>query len=99
VTLALRGAELAAAAASPALLAGRIDFGAYERARRAATRHKFRLNRLLQTIVALPAISNAAAARLARRPDLADTLVGIAGDFIPARTALGPRFLASLLAA
>jgi hypothetical protein len=39
------------------------------------------------------------ARRLARRPDLADRLVGIAGDFVPARTALGPRFLWDLLTA
>ena len=66
--------------------------------RGAATRDKFRLNRLLQFVVEWPGLSNAVAARLARRPDLADQLVGIAGDFIPARTAVGPRFLWSLLA-
>jgi flavin-dependent dehydrogenase len=99
VTLALRSAELAAAAAGPALRAGRDDFSGYERARREATRHKFRLNHLLQLVVSWPEVSNAVAAKLARRPDLADQLVGIAGDFVPARTALGPRFLARLLAA
>jgi hypothetical protein len=36
---------------------------------------------------------------LARRPDLADQLVGIAGDFVPARTAFGLRFLVDLLRA
>ena len=66
---------------------------AYERARHAATRDKFRFNRLLQVAVGWPDAANAIARRLARRPDLADRLVGIAGDFVPARAAFGPRFL------
>ena len=57
-------------------------------ARGAATRDKFRLNRLLQRVVARPALANAMARRLQRRPDLADRLVGIAGDFVPAQAAL-----------
>jgi geranylgeranyl reductase family protein len=98
VTLALRSAELAAGIADPALRSGRLDdLRAYDRARDAATRDKFRLNRLLQAVVAWPALADAVARRLARRPQLADRLVGIAGDFVPARTALGPRFLWDLL--
>jgi menaquinone-9 beta-reductase len=99
VTLALRSAEMAADVASRALRRGRAsDLTEYDRLRGAATHHKFRLNRLLQFVVEWPGLSNAVAARLARRPDLADQLVGIAGDFIPARAAVGPRFLWSLLA-
>jgi menaquinone-9 beta-reductase len=99
VTLALRGAELAAAVADRALRVGDAsDLRAYDRARDAATRDKFRLNRLLQQIVGRPALANAVAHRLRRRPDLADRLVGIAGDFVPARTAFGPRFLLELIA-
>jgi hypothetical protein len=91
---------MAAAAASRALSAGTThDLRAYARERELATRHKFRLNHLLQYVVSFPGLSNAVAARLARRPDLANQLVGIAGDFVPARSALGPRFLAALLAA
>ena len=102
VTLALRTAELAAAAADEALRTGegplpRLD--RYERERAAATRDKFRFNRLLQWAVACPAVADAVAHRLARRPDLADRLVGIAGDFVPARTAFGPGFLLDLLRA
>ena len=48
-------------------------------------------------MVAWPALANAVARRLARRPDLADHLVGIAGDFVPARTALGAGFVLDLL--
>lgn len=98
VTLALRSAELAAGVADAALRSGRTgDLRAYDRARHAATRDKFRLNRLIQRIVDWPPLANAVARRLARRADLADQLVGIAGDFIPARSALGPRFLWELL--
>jgi geranylgeranyl reductase family protein len=97
VTLALRGAELAAEVAHRALTIGSTDLRLYDRLRDDATRDKFRLNRLLQRVVAWPALANAVAKRLSRRPDLADRLVGIAGDFVPARTALGPRFLYEML--
>jgi geranylgeranyl reductase family protein len=101
VTLALRGAELAA----EAIVGGLARAGAgplprlsgYERARRAATRAKFRFNRTLQLAVGWPEAANALAHRLRLRPDLADRLVGIAGDFVPARAALGPRFLLQLV--
>jgi geranylgeranyl reductase family protein len=102
VTLALRTAELAAAAIDAALRAGAGPVGRLERyasARREATRDKFRFNRVVQLAVAFPAVADAIAHRLARRPGLADRLVGIAGDFVPARTALGPGFLVDLLRA
>jgi len=52
----------------------------------------------LPTTWGVPALANAVAHRLRRRPHLADRLVGIAGDFVPARTAFGPRFLLELIA-
>ena len=79
------------------MLRGGADLGDYDRRRGEATRDKFRLNRLLQRVVAWPALANGVARRLARRPDLADRLVGIAGDFVPARTALGAGFVWDLL--
>jgi geranylgeranyl reductase family protein len=99
VTLALRSAELAAEAARRSLRHAATSglLWEYEQARAAATADKFRLNRLLQRIVAWPSLSNAMARRLARRPDLADQLVGIAGDLVPARSALRPAFLLELL--
>jgi menaquinone-9 beta-reductase len=99
ITLALRTAEMAAEEADRALRAGRTDdLRSYDRRRDEATRDKFRLNRLLQGVVAFPEVSNFVARRLARRPDLARQLVGIAGDFVPARTALGLGFVYELLA-
>jgi geranylgeranyl reductase family protein len=100
VTLALGSAELAAEVADRCLRAASFRaLREYDRVRHAATRHKFRFNRLLQLVVARPWLANAAARRLARRPDLADRMVSIAGDFVPARTALGPSFLLDLLLA
>ena len=104
VTLALRTAELAAEAIDASLRSrtGRTTLprlAGYERARERATRHKFRFNRVLQLAVTHRGLADAIAARLARRSDLADRLVGIAGDFVPARTAFGPRFLFDLLRA
>jgi len=88
---------------SPALERGRgapaKRLLAYERAREAATRDKFRFNRLLQVAVGWPDAANVLARRLARRPELADRLVSIAGDFVPARAAFAPRFLWDLLRA
>jgi flavin-dependent dehydrogenase len=97
VTLALRGAEIAAEVAHRALANGETDLRLYDRLRDDATRDKFRLNRLLQRIVAWPALANAVAKRLSRRPDLADRLVGIAGDFVPARTAMGAGFVYEMI--
>jgi menaquinone-9 beta-reductase len=98
VTLALRSAEIAAEVADLALRQDRLEsLRPYESRRREATRHKFLLNRLLQRVVSWPELSNLVARRLRRRPDLADQLVGIAGDFVPARSALGPGFLYQLL--
>ncbi len=105
ITLALRTSQIAAQVISEALAAREAVSGfsrpleAYERSRRAATRDKFRFNRLLQVAVGWPDAANLMARRLARRPDLADRLVGIAGDFVPARSALGPGFLWDLLTA
>jgi flavin-dependent dehydrogenase len=104
ITLALRSAELAAEAleqafSAPSGAASLPRLRGYERSRDEATRDKFLFNRLLQLVVDRPLLANAAARRLARRSDLADHLVGIAGDFVPARTALGTRFLIDLIRA
>jgi flavin-dependent dehydrogenase len=101
VTLALRSAALAAEALHAALRGrGRIPrLLAYERARHAATSHKFRFNRALQAAGRSPPGANAIARRLTRRPDLADRLVGIAGDCVPAGSAFSPAFLWDVLTA
>jgi flavin-dependent dehydrogenase len=99
VTLALRSAELADEAAHRSLKHAAVPgvLWEYEQSRARATADKFRLNRLLQRVVAWPGLANAVARRLARRPDLADQLVGIAGDFVPARRALRAAFVLDLI--
>ncbi len=100
VTLALRTAEIATPFADAFLRSGDAEaLRRYDQARGAATRDKFRVNRILLRIVAWPALANRVARKLRRRPDLADRLVGIAGDFVPARTALDARFVMQLLLA
>lgn len=100
ITLALRSAELLAPVAAAALRSGSLeDLSRYDRERDLATRDKFLVNRLIQRLIGWPGLANAVAGRLRRRRDLADRLVGIAGDFVPARAALGPSFLWSLLRA
>jgi len=104
ITLALHSARLAARAIDRALdttTAAGADLALreYARTRHADTRDKFRFNHLLQLAVGWPEAGNRVARRLARRPDLADRLVGIAGDFVPARDVLSARFLFDLLLA
>ncbi len=104
VTLALRTAALAAEAVDAALAAEPGErplprLREYEGARDLVTRDKFRFNRIVQRAVGIPVVANAMAHRLARRPELADRLVGIAGDFVSARSAFGLRFLTDLLRA
>jgi geranylgeranyl reductase family protein len=98
---ALRGAELAADTVAAALRhggsVGRAALAPYRRARRAAFAGKWVLERLIGLGVGWPALTERVVARLARRPDLADLLVGATGNFVPARAALAPRVLARLL--
>jgi hypothetical protein len=46
--------------------------------------------------IAYPYFLNNAAKALSRHKDMADLLVGVAGDFIPVRLVLNPRFLFNL---
>jgi flavin-dependent dehydrogenase len=98
---ALRGAELAADVLIPVLAAGgpvNADaLAPYRRARRRAFLGKWTLERLIGLGVGWPALAERVIARLARRPALADLLVGATGYFVPARAALRPGVLARLL--
>jgi len=94
VFAALRGAELATAAAVGALRAGdcsREALVAYEAARRQAFAGKARVARALQFVIAHRPLANLAAHVLARRPDVLDLLLGVIGDFVPPHALLGLR--------
>jgi flavin-dependent dehydrogenase len=97
---ALRGAELAsetalAALAEPGLVrAARLI--PYRSARRRAFAGKWAVERLIGYGMWFPRLFDRAVARLERR-GLADTLIGVTGDFIPAREVLNPWFLARMV--
>ena len=100
---ALAGAELAAACLLPALARGvsepipAANLQPYTRARRREFAGKWLFERLIGLGVGWPALTNRVVGRLARRPDLADLVVGAAGNIVPARRALAPGVLAQLL--
>jgi flavin-dependent dehydrogenase len=96
---ALRGGELASRAVLRAF-GGTGDattaLREYEAERRAEFAGKWRVERLIGAGVAWPFAVNRAARVLAGRKDLADLLVGVTGDFVPADRVLRLGFLAQL---
>ena len=97
----LRGGELlapfAADAARSATAAGAVRaLQAYEVARRREFGGKWMVERMVGTSVAHPLLINQAARVLARRKDMADLLVGVTGDFIPAGEVLRAGYLLRL---
>lgn len=70
---------------------------AYESARHAEFSGKWKVERLVGAAIAFPALINRAATVLSRRRDMADLLVGVVGDFVPAREVLRPRYILDLL--
>jgi flavin-dependent dehydrogenase len=69
---------------------------AYERARREEFGGKWIVEWLIGAVVGSPRLMNRAARVLAARKDMADLLVGVTGDFVPARAVLNARYLLSL---
>jgi geranylgeranyl reductase family protein len=97
---ALRGGELAARAIQRAVNQPereRDAFHEYETARKREFGAKWWVETLIACGVAIPAISNRAARALRGDHRLADLLVGVTGDFVPARRVLRPDYLAALL--
>jgi menaquinone-9 beta-reductase len=95
---ALRGGELAADATLQALAVSHpiAPLREYERARRREFAGKWRVERIIGSCVAWPAVVNRAVAALGARQDLADLLVGVTGDFVPAAAVLRLGYLARL---
>jgi geranylgeranyl reductase family protein len=97
---ALRGAELAAAAAAAALARGDVSAPAlapYAAARRDEFRAKEAVCFLIQGFLLCPPLLGYALRRLERRRRSGDLLGGVLGDYRPAQEALRPAFLWSLL--
>ena len=97
VCSALRGAELLAGAAAEALaepgIARARRLAPYLAGRRRAFAGKWAVERLISAAMAFPAIFDRAVGRIERR-GLAHTLIGVTGEFLPARAVLNPSFLA-----
>ncbi len=70
---------------------------AYDQERRRVFGGKWKVERLVGLAVAWPALMNRVVGSLQKHKDMADLFVGVAGDFVPARVVLSPRFLAALL--
>jgi flavin-dependent dehydrogenase len=98
---ALRGGELLAPfaleslGASTSRDAGRA-LARYERARRAEFGGKWIVERLIGSAVGFAPAINRFARTLETRKDMADLLVGVTGDFVPAREVLRPGYLLGL---
>ena len=68
----------------------------YDAARRAEFRGKWLVERLIGTAVGFAPAINHFARTLEARKDMADLLVGVTGDFVPAREVLRPAYLLDL---
>jgi menaquinone-9 beta-reductase len=99
---ALRGAELLVPHALEALAARtHRDADAalrdYDRARVREFNGKWAVERIIGAAVSFPALMNVAARSLELRPEMAHTMVGVTGDFVPAREVLRPGYLTRLM--
>jgi flavin-dependent dehydrogenase len=84
---ALRGGELLSDALVEALSArdgGEEALRTYDRARRKEFGGKWIVERVIGAVVGWPPLINRAAKRLSARKDLADLLIGVTGNFVPA---------------
>ena len=99
---ALRGSELLAPYVFESLRAAEHrahePLAAYDRCRRHEFGGKWQVERLVALAVSNPSLLGRVARRLRDRRDLADLLVGVTGDFVPAREVLNFRFAFQLLA-
>ena len=99
---ALRGAELLAPRVIEAIetrspqLAD-ASLAAYDVERVREFRGKWAVERMIGAAVSFPALMNLAARSLSLRPAMAHTIVGVTGDFVPAREVLRPGFMLRLL--
>lgn len=99
---ALRGGELLGSFAADAIRAtsernALRALKAYDAARLAEFRNKWLVERVIGAAVSSPMLMNHAARVLGSRRDLADILIGVTGDFVPASTVLKPSFLLHFL--
>jgi flavin-dependent dehydrogenase len=97
---ALHGAELLASVALPALAQGDLSAEAlsvYDKRYRAEFRGKRLVEGIFQLAVQTPLLLNHIARVLERRKFMADTMIAVTGDFLPASAVLRPGYLARLV--
>lgn len=98
---ALRGAELAAETAVGALTRpGPVTLdrlAEYGRMRRRVFSGKRVLERLIDCALRFPRLFDRGVSRLGRHEDMAHTVIGLAGGFVPVREVVHPRFLARMV--
>ena len=99
---ALHGGEILAGTMVEAIRSGsaqRVDasLASYELKRKSEFKGKWKVERLIGSVIASPRIFNRIALSLQKRRDMADLLVGVAGDFVPAREVLRPGYMMNLL--
>jgi flavin-dependent dehydrogenase len=98
---AMRAAELLARTVDRALAAPPAALAQHLQAYEPLHRREFAAKRLVEIVVheviSRPWLFDHVAARLARRKVLADTLVGVTGDFVPPSAVLRPGYLARLI--
>jgi len=98
---ALRGGEMLAPYVVESLGASSLGdadqaLASYDACRRREFGGKWIVEWLIGAVVASPRLMNRCARVLAARKDMADLLVGVTGDFVPARAVLNARYLTSL---
>jgi flavin-dependent dehydrogenase len=100
----LRGGELLAehaiaALGAPTAAASDAALARYHRARRSEFAGKWIVERLIGAAVGYAPAMNYFSRTLAARKDMADLLVGVTGNFVPAREVLRPAYLLNLFRA
>ncbi len=101
IYLALRSARLAADCAEAAFKVGdfsRAMLTSYEDKRQHEFHKKFMLCRALQFLIYNRFLCRKTVSLLNTRPDLADSLVGVIGDYLPPGKVVSPVFLLKLIA-
>ena len=96
IYLSLRSAQLASGIIHQAFTAGDFSkkfLAEYERKRQREFRKKFILSRMLQKILYRRRWCDGVVALLRRNPQMAQTLVGVIGDYLPAERVVSWRFL------
>ncbi len=98
---ALRGGELVApfllgALGAATARAADAQLAAYDVARRREFRGKWIVEKLINAAVSYAPAINYFARTLEVRKDMADLLIGVTGDFVPAREVLHPRYVLNL---